>query len=505
MNRTDTVMPGADAAGSVPYTRKPLLDDPQEFHFAVIGDRGGAERPGFFGKTMQALNLLRPEFTICVGDLMQGVLGIRDRDAMIAENKRQSDETDRFIGELDMRFFFVVGNHDIALGWPDDRAAHDVTRREWMARHGKTYYDFLYKGCHFVCLDSMDGRDGRLPVQGITDEQYAWARASILGCRDARWTFIFVHMPLDWTSDKWLAFEREINGLDYTVFCGDWHNHVKAVRHGKNYYMLGTCGGVYSAGVPSDDLRYGQMDAVTWVTVTKNGPVVANLQLSGIFDDTIQRCATTLGWMETPLDYPDHLTVADGLDEEPFDDRGYDWHFRHAMILRNDAFVVKPDLVLAGDGVMHRWTGADWYGDPKYPRPKELDAPFFRGHRVLNIGFAGDRNAHFLWRIRHGELAETTPANIILHIGLEDLRAGAAPEAVVEGILRNVRALHAAVSGAHLFVLAPLEQVPGREETAKLLAAALAGDGRAEFLDLAREYAAGGCAALETVFSGRLK
>ena len=53
----------------LPYTDKPFLDSPEDFHFAIIGDRSGSERKGFFGETMKALNLLRPEFTICVGDL----------------------------------------------------------------------------------------------------------------------------------------------------------------------------------------------------------------------------------------------------------------------------------------------------------------------------------------------------------------------------------------------------------------------------------------------------
>ena len=486
----------------LPYTDKPFLDSPEDFHFAIIGDRSGSERKGFFGETMKALNLLRPEFTICVGDLVEGCTGLQGgKEAAERTIREQSDELEQFIGQLDMRFFHVVGNHDIFLGWPGNTIGHDASKAEWQKRHGKdTYYDFMYKNCHFVCLDSMEGRDGRVPVQGITDEQYAWALAALKAHADARWTFIFVHMPIDFTSDKFLAFEREINSIDYTLFFGDWHNHVKAVRHGKNCYMLGTCGGGFDYGVVRDDLRYGIMDSVTWVTVTSQGPVIANLQLSGIHGDEIQRCSTTKGWIETPLDYPDHKTINDGYDAEGTGDGSYDWHFRHAMILRNDAIVIKPDVVIAGDGLIHRWGGFWWFGGKMYPRPPELDTPFFNDHRVLNMGFIGDRNENLLWRIRHGEMEGTSPKYIILHIGSENLRAGESPEKTVEGIIRNVKALKIAAPQALIRVLAPLEEVPGRKETAALLRNALAGEAAVEVPDLAEGYASGGTAFLEKYF-----
>ena len=484
-----------------PYTDKPLLNDPQDFKFAVVPDRTGGERKGYFGKAMRSLNLLRPEFAICVGDLVDGCYGYPTEEAAEKRMREEWDELERMIDTLDMRFYYVVGNHDINLGWPGNHLAHDVSKRVWQERHGNdTYYDFMYKGCHFICLDSMDGRDGQIPVQGISNVQYAWVRNVIHEHADARWTFIFMHMPIDWTSDKWLAFEREINRLDYTVFCGDWHNHAKIVRHGKTYYMIGTCGGCYMHGLASDDLRYGAMDSITLVTVTSNGPVVSNLQLSGIFDDDVQRCATTKGWIENPLDYPDHLTVPDGLDAEGKGDGTYDWHFRHAMILRNGKLLIKPDIVIAGDGIIHRWGSLHWYGDECYPRPPELKTPFFTSHRVLNMGFIGDSNENLLWRIRHGELGGISPKTVVLHIGSENLRAGESPESVVEGIMRNVHAIHAAVPAAAVKVLGPLESVLGDKELKALLKQALENDSRAEFIDLSEEYAQGGVVALEKFF-----
>ena len=55
-----------------PWTSERFLDDPQEFHFAIIGDLTGGERKGIYAKAVTALNLLRPEFVMSVGDLVAG-------------------------------------------------------------------------------------------------------------------------------------------------------------------------------------------------------------------------------------------------------------------------------------------------------------------------------------------------------------------------------------------------------------------------------------------------
>ena len=501
---TAAAMCAAGVIAAVPWSGKPVLDDPQEFHFAIVADRTGRERPGFFMKAMQSLNLLRPEFVICVGDLINGVYGAADG---VKEARRQQKDLKDHLDVLDMRFYQVVGNHDINLGWPKNRVAHDASKQVWQETYGtNTYYDFMHKGCHFVCLDSMDGRDGRVPPQGITDEQYAWARKAIANHADARWTFIFMHMPLDWCSDKWLAFERDINALNYTVFCGDWHNHVKAVRHGKNYYMIGTTGGVLDYSATGDDLRYGILDSITWVTVTKKEPVVSNIALSGIHGDEIQRCATTKGWMETALDYPDHYTEPPErysgitnpaiVPKEVMSTDRYDWHFRHAMITRNNDFVIKPDVVLAGDAIAHYWSGPYCLGDKEYATETWLASGLFKRHRVMNMGFGGDRTQNLLWRILHGELEGTSPKAIVLLIGADNLRAGNTPGQTAEGIVECVRALHGAAPQAQVFVYGvfPFGEKasdPCRarvKETNARVAEALAADAKATFRDIGGKF-----------------
>ena len=400
-------------SGTKPWTNEGFLDDPQEFHFAVLGDRTGSERKGFFEDALKSLNLLRPSFVVSVGDL-------------IAQANEPEDvlrgywsELAGYVARLKMPFFYVVGNHDIATGITGMTPERAGSIRLWKELHGtNTYYNFMYKGCHFVCLDSMEEHDYYPPREPLPQHQVDWAASQMERHADARWHFIFMHKPLDWTSDRWLAFERRINRFDYSVFAGDWHNHCTAVRHGKKYYLVGTAGGGFDCNVKRDDLRYGIMDSITWVTMTTNGPVVANLALSGIHGDTIQTCATTKGWIETPLDYPSHLSESPRLYEnvrntalipaEVMQGPGYDWHFRHAVILRQGRIYAEypskfsPDkkrVVLLGDETALR------------------HASEYRGEAVFDMSFAGDRVENVIWRVIQGELSGYDPHKVVISVG----------------------------------------------------------------------------------------
>lgn len=404
---------GHTLSGPKPWTDKRILDDPREFRFAIVSDRTGGARKGYFEKAMGCLNLLRPSFVMSVGDLIQGG-GVGEKDL-----RAQWAELNSFVDRLEMPFFYVVGNHDIFTGFSGMSPARKLSIDLWKEQFGtNTYYNFTYKGCHFVCLDSMDDHDYYPPRNpGLSQRQIDWAAREILARADARWTFIFVHKPLDFTSDRWIAFERKIAAVDYSVFCGDWHNHCTAVRNGKKVYMIGTTGGGHGAS-PEQDLRYGIMDSVTWVTVTEKGPVVSNLALSGIYGDTIQTCATTKGWIETPLDYPSHLAEPPEkysdekntalIPAEVMKGPGYDWHFRHAVILRQGEVFragiekFRPGarrVVLLGDE-----TASAKAGD-------------FPGAQVFDMGFKGDRTENVLWRLSQKPLAGYRPHTVVVSVG----------------------------------------------------------------------------------------
>ena len=70
---------------------------------------------------------------------------------------------------------------------------------------------------------------------------------------------------------------------NYTVFAGHRHTYLQQTRHNRNYYQLATTG----ASSPLTGPEAGKFDHVTWVTMTDNGPILANLMPDGILEPRI--------------------------------------------------------------------------------------------------------------------------------------------------------------------------------------------------------------------------
>src|ERR1700710_2885899 len=99
--------PGADAPLRVareksnPWTNLGVNNDPRSFQFAVVGDRTGGHRAKVFGRAVERLNLLQPEFVVSVGDLIEG--GKKTPKQLAAE----WEEFDGYVKRLEMPFFYV--------------------------------------------------------------------------------------------------------------------------------------------------------------------------------------------------------------------------------------------------------------------------------------------------------------------------------------------------------------------------------------------------------------
>ena len=259
-----------------PWTHMNFRNDPAAFQFAIVSDNTGGARPGVFASAVKKLNLLQPEFVLSVGDLIEGYTD--DVDAL----EEEWSVFNAYLKDFDMPFFYVPGNHDITT---------PAMARMWEEKYGRRYYSFVYKDVLFVCLDSQDGPN---QSAGLGDEQIAWATAAIAARPDVRWTFVMVHQPL-WvyeegnfvTDRKFIGaaqktgfrpVEEALAGRDYTVFAGHFHSYVKFIRHDQRYFILASTGG-------SSLLRgigAGEFDHGVWLTMTTNGPVLANLLLDGI-------------------------------------------------------------------------------------------------------------------------------------------------------------------------------------------------------------------------------
>lgn len=261
--------------GATPWSSLELNNNPCQFQFAIVTDRTGGHRPGVFLDGIKKLNLLQPEFVMSVGDLIEGYT----EDTV--ELNRQWEEFDGFIDQLEMPFFYLPGNHDIT-----NKVMEDL----WKERLGPTHYFFIYKDVLFLCLNSEDQYRGS-GRGSISDEQYEWIKAVLAKHTDVKWTMVFMHQPL-WIQGtdpiRWNDVEGLLSNRKHTVFVGHRHYYAKHERNNSNYFMLATTGGGSGLRGP----QFGEFDHVVWVTMTDDGPILANLQLEGIWDENVSTKAT---------------------------------------------------------------------------------------------------------------------------------------------------------------------------------------------------------------------
>ncbi|WP_347331661.1 metallophosphoesterase [Marinimicrobium locisalis] len=251
----------------VPWTHLDFGNDPEAFQFAIVTDRTGGMRPGVFSQAVDKLNLLQPEFVVSVGDLIEGYTDDR------AQLASEWNELDAMVQRLDMPFFYLAGNHDYT---------NNVMAEVWQERYGDSYYHFTYRDTLFVMLNSNDGGE----THTFSKAQVDWLEKTLEENPEPRWTLIFTHSPL-WdreNQDRWAEIEALLEDRQYTVFAGHHHRYVKDQRHGQKYFTLATTGGISSMR----GSRFGEFDHVVWVTMSDDGPIIANLMLDGIWDENVR-------------------------------------------------------------------------------------------------------------------------------------------------------------------------------------------------------------------------
>jgi hypothetical protein len=257
-----------------PVTHLRYNDDPADFQFAIVSDRTGGHRAEIFSQAVEKLNLLQPAFVVSVGDLIEGG---KKTDAKLAAEWK---EFDGFVNKLTMPFFYVPGNHDVAAA---------EAAKFWEGKLGRRYYHFTYRDVLFLMLNADDppGSGG-----GIGKEQIAFAQKTLKDNAGVRWTIVLVHRPLwtfsDGAKNGWGDVEKALKGRSYTVVAGHVHRYQKFVRQDMNYYQLATTGG--SSMVRG--VEYNEFDHIVWVTMKKDGPLLANIVLDSVLPENLQKVKT---------------------------------------------------------------------------------------------------------------------------------------------------------------------------------------------------------------------
>ena len=235
----------------------------------MISDNTGGMRPGIVEIAVDKLNLLQPEFVMSVGDLIEGY----NEDVNILNF--EWDEFNQKIKPLNMRFFYIPGNHDIT---------NRVMAELWEQRFGRSYYHFVYNDVLFLCLNTEDTKK-----ETISPAQIEWVEEILSHHTDVRWTMVFMHKPL-WQyemnyaergskkSTGWLKVEALLKDRKHTVLCGHYHRYAHYEINNSDYIILATTGG----GSQVRGAEYGEIDQLAWITMTDQGPVISNIELASI-------------------------------------------------------------------------------------------------------------------------------------------------------------------------------------------------------------------------------
>jgi len=253
----------------VSWTSKPILDNPMNFHFAIVSDRTGGHRSNIFRNAMHQINLMQPEFTICVGDLIEGAT------TNISVLNKEFTEMDSILNTLNMKFYRIPGNHDIG-----NKTMLNVYKKHY----GSPYYHFIYKNVLFLIISTEDP-----PVSTISDAQVEFVKKTLQNNKNVRWTCVFMHEPLfmkayDGKNENWLKIEKLLENRQYNLFAGHYHGYQKFVRNGKKFIRLATTGGASNLS----GIKNGAFDQIMWVTMTDQGPVIANIALNGLLDEDLK-------------------------------------------------------------------------------------------------------------------------------------------------------------------------------------------------------------------------
>lgn len=302
--RIEPQLPEGTSSQALPWTSLEALDAEARFHFVVVSDRTGGHRPGIWQQAMDKIDLMQPAFVVSVGDLIEGYT--KDR----AQLETEWNEIDGMIRTLDSPFFYVPGNHDYS---------NEVMAEVWAERRGPSYYSYKYKDVLFVVLNSaLFDREG---IEGYGQRggdwakdqaaQLSWLDETLQANDEARWTFLFMHRPYwrepwkrptegetvsatgPWEKHEinppeWKKVEAMLADRPYTFFAGHEHVYDYEASTGaphQHRITLASTGGVSNLRGPD----YGSFDHFAWITMTEDGPVVANLLLDGVLPVDVEQ------------------------------------------------------------------------------------------------------------------------------------------------------------------------------------------------------------------------
>lgn len=198
------------------------------FTFVIMADRtGGADQP-MFERAVAEIALLKPDFVVTVGDLIQGY----------AANDVRAPQWDSALAvmrRIPCPVYYAPGNHDIG-DVESARLFFEKTDRP-------PYYSFDKGNSHFIVLNTALAES----YGELDPHQKRWLERDLLSSQGRQHRFVFMHKTF------WLAGAAADPATDpmhqlfkqyhvTAVFCGHGHSYVSQVIDGIRYAEIGATG-----------------------------------------------------------------------------------------------------------------------------------------------------------------------------------------------------------------------------------------------------------------------
>ncbi|HDQ99813.1 MAG TPA: hypothetical protein ENN51_05975 [candidate division WOR-3 bacterium] len=197
------------------------------FDFVVLGDRTGTAHDSIFVRVLEEIRLLRPDFIVGTGDLIEGYTD--DIGAAAAEWDRVLE----LLAATGVPGFYAPGNHDVWDAASESLFTARVNAPTRSLAHGNSFFIFA-DNSRWVSFSDWP------------EEQRRRFRAELGKARRYQHRFVLMHRP-------WWRYALEADRPDTLhewlraagvgwVFTGHDHFYCSHVRDGINYSQVGPSG-----------------------------------------------------------------------------------------------------------------------------------------------------------------------------------------------------------------------------------------------------------------------
>jgi len=320
----------------------------------ILGDRTGGHIPGYFVDVIREVELLKPDYVLTVGDMVEGYSDNRDHIL------KEWDEFDSIIAPLDMPVYFTAGNHDI---WSD------LSEEIFRERYFNPYYSVDIDGIHIVILDNS-----RIETSDSFDpEQVVWLIKDLKQNQDADHIMVFAHKPFwfeniaDAKTDSLHQILVE-HGVDY-VFTGHYHEYFVGEYDGIKYTGVGSTGAWAEPGPSGLQYHY------IWMTVDQDDVNIAVLNKGSVLD-----------WDEITVDERKMAQKMSRMAVKQLDPVKYDYDMNIIDSMAIIRISNLSDSIMISDSI--RWTIPDGWeiNPPAFPVEIKAGSRATTFFRIKNTG-----------------------------------------------------------------------------------------------------------------------